>query len=85
MDVAECAEDRSISVFPNPAQDQFRIVSEHALLQVEIFNAVGQRVYNNSSAGNQLDVNVQDLANGLYIVKIQSEKGYATKKINVLH
>ena len=81
----ECAEDRSINVFPNPAQDQFRIVSEHALLQVEIFNAVGQRVYNGNSAGNQLDVNVHDFANGLYIVKIQSENGYATKKINVIH
>lgn len=85
VDVVESAEDRSINVFPNPAQDQFRIVSEHALLQVEIFNAVGQRVYNGNSAGNQLDVDVHDFSNGLYIVKIQSENGYATKKINVIH
>ena len=85
VDVAESAEDRSVSVFPNPAQDQLRIVSPNGIRSVEIFNTVGQRVYNGNNAGEEVGVNVHDFANGLYMVKIETEKGYATRKFNVLH
>jgi hypothetical protein len=85
VNVAESVEDRSISVFPNPAQEQLNIVSSNGIRRVEIFNTVGQRVFAANGADDRMDVNVRDFANGLYVVKIQSEKGYSTQKINVMH
>lgn len=85
VDVNECSEDRSVSVFPNPAQDQLNIVAENAIQSVEIYNAVGQRVYRSANVENQLEVNTQAFANGLYIVRINTEKGYSTQKVNIMH
>ncbi|MBO7465037.1 MAG: T9SS type A sorting domain-containing protein [Bacteroidales bacterium] len=83
--VAESSEDRTVSVYPNPAQEQLRIVSPNGIRSVEIFNTVGQRVYSCNGSDNQMEVNVRDFANGLYVVKTVTEKGYSTQKINVMH
>ena len=85
VDVNECSEDRSVAVFPNPAQDQLNIMAENAIKNVEIYNAVGQRVYRNASVENQIEINTKNFANGLYIVKINTEKGYSTQKVNIMH
>ncbi len=85
VDVVEPAEDRSVSVYPNPAQDQLHVAAENALQQVEIYNTVGQRVYKQAAADNQVEISTRAFANGLYLVKVYTEKGYSTKKINIVH
>ena len=85
VEVVEPAEDRSVSVFPNPAQDQLHVAAENALQQVEIYNTVGQRVYKQAAADNQVEISTRAFANGLYLVKVYTEKGYSTKKINIVH
>ncbi len=84
VDVPECSIDRSVSVYPNPAQDQFSISAAGTIKNVEVYNAVGQKVYQTTAADNQVDVNTQNFSNGLYIVRINTEKGFSTQKINVV-
>lgn len=85
VNVVESAEDRSVTLFPNPAQEQFRIVSGNAIRTVEIYNAVGQRVQAVNGTDNEMEINVRNFATGLYIVKVTTEKGYSTQKMNVVH
>lgn len=70
-------------VYPNPAQDQVILASSIELEKVEIYNMVGQKVYETSVSGISTTVNVSDFNAGTYLVKMFTEAGLATKKIIV--
>ena len=70
-------------VYPNPAQDQVVLASSFKMEKVEIFNMVGQKVYETSVSGISTTVNVSNFAQGTYLVKMFTEAGLATKKIVV--
>lgn len=84
VDVVEPAIDRSVSVYPNPTRDQFVVSASSAVTEIEVFNTTGQRVYRTTSADNQVVVSVEGMATGLYVVKVNTEKGFSTQKINVV-
>lgn len=70
-------------VYPNPAKDQVMLASSFNMDKVEIFNMIGQKVYENSVNGISTTVNVADFTPGTYVVKMFTEAGLATKKIVV--
>lgn len=70
-------------VYPNPAQDQVILASSIELEKVEIYNMVGQKVYETYVSGISTTVNVSDFNAGTYLVKMFTEAGLATKKIIV--
>lgn len=70
-------------VYPNPAKDEVMIASSIKMNKVEIFNMVGQKVYETNVNGNSTTVNVSDFTSGSYVAKIYSESGVATKKVVV--
>lgn len=70
-------------VYPNPAKDQVILASSFNMNKVEIFNMIGQKVYENSVNGITSTVNVSGFTPGTYMVKMYTEGGLATKKIVV--
>jgi len=70
-------------VYPNPAKDQVILASSFNMNKVEIFNMIGQKVYENTVNGITSTVNVAGFAQGTYMVKMYTEGGLATKKIVV--
>lgn len=74
-----------ISLFPNPAQEVLHLRSKSALLQrVQLFTATGQLV--KSIALNNVQaysIPTQELANGLYLIQLQTSKGSFSDKIRV--
>lgn len=70
-------------VYPNPAKDEVMIASSIKMNKVEIFNMVGQKVYETNVNGNSTTVNVSNFTSGSYVAKIYSESGVATKKVVV--
>ena len=74
-----------ITVFPNPSSAVITIQSDTKLWACEISNNSGQEVIHISGINERaLQVNVKDLAPGLYLLKIHSEKGIIFRKIQVL-
>lgn len=69
-----------ISVFPNPANDRLYIDAKN-VNTVEIFNLTGARV---ASYGNQNTINISDLAQGTYLVKVITDNKVTTQKINIV-
>ena len=72
----------SFSVYPNPAKDQFSVVIENEDVKVEgisILDNHGRLV--KLAAANVNQINVSDLASGVYIVQISTDKGLSTKKL----
>lgn len=72
--------DEDMTVYPNPTSDVVNILTGLAIQQVEVYNLQGQRVA--AEAGNVSNISLNGLANGMYILKVTTEKGVNTYKIS---
>lgn len=70
----------SIKLYPNPVTDIVNITSPFKTLSVNVYNYSGKLVKTFPSLKNN-EINVQDLAPGIYIVTLTTDQGIVTKKI----
>jgi hypothetical protein len=70
----------NVMVYPNPVSNTLYIMNEKAL-NIQIFNLNGKCVaqYNNENV-----INVADLAQGTYLVKVVTNNNVTTQKINIV-
>ena len=67
-----------VSLYPNPANDILNIEMTSDVKSIEIYNIQGQKVL----SSNQKQINVSNLASGIYMIRIQDvDNAIATKKI----
>ncbi len=78
----EDLEQSKFSMYPNPAKNSLTIASDsEAIVQVEIFNVLGQKVMGNSFTSSLSEtLNISKLNTGMYLVKINNT---ATKRLVV--
>jgi hypothetical protein len=73
--------DKSFSVFPNPAQERLQIqynnLTQEAFIEAELYNGLGQLVksqkYNTQAGGQVLNFDLNELANGAYLLRIYTQ------------
>lgn len=68
----------SFSIFPNPATTVLNVNAE-GYNTLEIVNLLGQTVYTANATSN-MQINVSNLNNGVYFVRMNGENGTATQK-----
>lgn len=68
--------DLKVSVYPNPVKGLLNLEIESEIKSVEIYNIQGQKV----QSSNQRQVNVADLASGIYMVRVEDENNAITTK-----
>jgi len=63
-----------VQIFPNPASDQLNILSAQSdIEEITIFYLAGQQViHQNMQAGNYSVINVSELSDGVYIIKLKT-------------
>ncbi len=89
MGLSEEDLDNQFVVYPNPNKGQFRLRflnKDIDVLEVSLYNYQGKeyaRLSENLIEGVETSLNVQDFAKGIYLLKIQTNKGTITKKILV--
>ena len=69
---------KEAKIYPNPAKDMLRVEGKD-ILQVELFNIVGQKVL--SVDANFNAIKLDQLPGGLYFVRLQSKQGEQTLKL----
>lgn len=69
-----------MKAFPNPASDRVNLeilAIQSGTYQIQVFNAVGQRVYQNQvsliSGENQESIDLSNLSQGVYTLQVQNE------------
>ncbi|MBS1533923.1 MAG: immune inhibitor A [Bacteroidetes bacterium] len=67
-------------IYPNPVQDVLRIHTEVSAYEVEIYNLQSQLILS-LKAGQTTDVDLSQLAQGAYLVRIKSQQTTQTEKI----
>ena len=72
---------KNITVRPNPATNNFTVeLDDDSQAQVQLFNLVGQAVYNAQTNNQTVNVNVSNLNSGVYMLKVtQNGKVYTSK------
>lgn len=82
-DIEEHNLSRTLRIYPNPANDRFTISAEFPFTLVSVVNLLGQEVISKDVAGNQTEINVAELPNGIYLVKILESNSWIVRKIIV--
>lgn len=73
----ESAEEANIAIYPNPVRDMLTVNGEN-VKNVEIIDVNGRVVLNSNRAGQ---IDMSELSDGVYMVRVMSENGVSTKKI----
>lgn len=71
------------NIYPNPAKD-ILIVDNVNNADIYIYNTLGQMVKKITNVVGSKEINVSDLNNGMYIVRIQKGESVQTKKIQII-
>lgn len=74
----------NISVFPNPSNGHFQLNIDNfnsQKINLEIFNAIGERVYTSSITKQQNEIDLSNLPEGIYFVKMISTNQMYQQKI----
>jgi len=73
--------DSKIKLYPNPANDLLNIVSSERIVDIKIFNQVGQMVEFIQTDNKHISVNTSGLLSGMYFVQVNTEKGTQVTKL----
>jgi hypothetical protein len=90
-DIDEQSLSHQLGVFPNPNNGQFsvRLLTENndlKILEVSVFDQLGRentRLREDTFTSNEVSLNMQNSARGIYVLRILTNKGIVTKKILV--
>ena len=69
----------SLEIHPIPADDKIFITSSDVIKQISIFNITGVMIY--ESEDNTEEIDISGFNNGIYFIKINTDKGNITKKV----
>ncbi|MBQ3709486.1 MAG: T9SS type A sorting domain-containing protein [Bacteroidales bacterium] len=80
----------SFNLFPNPTNGKVNLTIEEPLLgkaTVEVYNLLGERLstkkVSNLAKGSTVSIDLSRLTPGLYIIKLNAEKGISSKKVSL--
>jgi PKD repeat protein len=79
----EASWEKDINIYPNPAKDQININSGIRIESVTIFDINGQQKMRMDNSGFNYSINLGNLPDGTYILRITTEKGMAQRKMNI--
>jgi len=70
-----------ISVFPNPATNFINIICEN-MKSLEIYSLDGKQIKKMTVSGNETQVDISELNNGIYLIRIETASGIINSKFN---
>lgn len=77
-------DETTFSVYPNPTVNTVNVSSAYNIQSISIHSVVGQEILKVAgNKGTEMSVNVANLSNGIYLVKIVTDKGQVVKRIQV--
>ncbi|MFY7811971.1 MAG: T9SS type A sorting domain-containing protein [Flavobacterium sp.] len=65
-------------IFPNPTSDKININTEKEIKSIKIFHLNGQKVFESFTIVNEIDL--KDISNGIYLLKIYDKNDYLFMK-----
>ena len=83
VDVNELAA-LKLNMYPNPAKDKVIIEAQGNIQQVTLMGINGVMLEDRKANSNKVELNLDGYSKGIYVVRIVTEDGVATQKINLI-
>ena len=75
----------TLTVYPNPATTQLSIdYGDYIIKDVKIYDVTGKNIKQEEVNRNQISIDVSGLHRGIYFLKINTEKGNLTRKVQII-
>lgn len=74
--------EQGVKVYPNPAKNLVTIETE-GMTEVAVYNALGQCVLQKEVSGDQVTIDLQNVSEGLYLLRAKTRGGVFSKHIAV--
>jgi hypothetical protein len=74
-------ESAEVVIYPNPARENINIVSSERIIDIRIFNQMGQMVEFINTDNKHISVNTSNLNTGMYVVQVRTEEGTEVRKL----
>jgi hypothetical protein len=71
----------TLKAFPNPVISVLNLSGSTTILQVEVFNLLGQRVISGEYSGTDVQISLDGLEAGSYLVKVSGADGTTMLKV----
>ena len=71
-------------VYPNPTKDKVVIEAQSDIQQVTLMSIKGELLEDRKANSNKIELNLEGYSKGIYVVRIVTEGGVATQKINLI-
>jgi hypothetical protein len=75
------ASSSSVAIYPNPARDYINVISSDNIIEVRIFNNIGQLIYNQNVDNNNFKINTSNYHTGMYIIQVRTTEGVEVNKV----
>lgn len=72
-----------VSIFPNPTRDKFTVSADFPIRHIAVVNMLGQEIISKEVTGNGTEINVSELPDGIYLIKIFDGTSWIVRKIIV--
>ena len=73
----------NLNIYPNPAYTTLNIESETTITNIYIFDILGQLVYSTSAGNKVYQINVGSFDSGVYFIRIITERGVSSRKVQI--
>lgn len=73
--------DKSIALYPNPTKGDVNISSDNVIKSIELFDVQGRLLQTSIENNNTTKLDVSNKTNGLYFIRITTEKGAKVEKL----
>ena len=80
LSIEQPTADACITLHPNPAHNQVTIAAEH-IRAITLINTMGQVLSRQPVNTNTTTLNLQNLPNGIYFIRIETTNTSVTKKL----
>ncbi len=81
VSVPELTLNAGFEIYPNPACNILNVTSENSIQSIEIIDITGKSIRRYTALKNKIEkTNISELANGVYFIKVYSDKGNFSKK-----
>ena len=75
--IREASATDMVSIFPNPAQSMMNYRSTEEIVEITISDIAGKIIKQIDASGNEGQIFVSDLSNGLYLMRMEGKSGNA--------
>lgn len=71
----------NIEIAPNPANDMFMVTGDFDKLNLQVLDINGRQLIHVTNLNNNQPLDISTLPKGVYLVKLENETGFCTKKL----